>query len=336
MPTPSNIVSSDYVARPLSSADSGAVLADIHLHSLDYQEKAISEFREILNMEPNNGAACRGLGYAYLQKQDFTQAAEYFKRAAQADSKDPRVHYYSALLMSREGSFAENSDLPEMIHQLDIAIALDPSFADSYMLLAFAQMRAGDPAKGLVSMQKAVSLSPRNENYQFNLAQMYLGNRQPDPAIAILQGLSRSGNPEVAQRAGGSLAQAQQFKAAMQEQRSVDRGFSSESDSEKPVNGSARIYRDPTPEEGIHVIANQTPPSFLKGTIASVDCSSPPAAILSVISGGKTWKMRVSDNKHVLLIGADAFSCSWSKLKVALNYRETGEGMGKVFSIEVQ
>ena len=33
----------------------------------------------------------------------FTQAAEYFKRAAQADSKDPRVHYYTALLMSREG-----------------------------------------------------------------------------------------------------------------------------------------------------------------------------------------------------------------------------------------
>ena len=37
----------------------------------------------------------------------FTQAAEYFKRAAQADSKDPRVHYYSALLMSREGAFSE-------------------------------------------------------------------------------------------------------------------------------------------------------------------------------------------------------------------------------------
>ena len=63
-------------------------------------------------------------------------------------------------------------------------------------------MYAGDPAKGLVSMQKAVSLSPRDESYQFNLAQMYLNNRQADPAIAILEGLARTGSPEVAARAG--------------------------------------------------------------------------------------------------------------------------------------
>ena len=39
---------------------------------------------------------------------------------------------------------------------------------------------------------------------------------------------------------------------------------------------------------------------------------------------------------HVALIGADTFSCSWSKQKVALNYRETGAGAGRVVSIEVQ
>jgi hypothetical protein len=44
----------------------------------------------------------------------------------------------------------------------------------------------------------------------------------------------------------------------------------------------------------------------------------------------------VSDSQHVLLIGAEAFSCSWSKQRVALNYRETGVGMGRIVSIEVQ
>jgi hypothetical protein len=46
--------------------------------------------------------------------------------------------------------------------------------------------------------------------------------------------------------------------------------------------------------------------------------------------------MQVPDSKHVALIGADTFSCSWSKQKVALNYRETGAGAGRVVSIEVQ
>jgi hypothetical protein len=68
----------------------------------------------------------------------------------------------------------------------------------------------------------------------------------------------------------------------------------------------------------------------------SIDCSTPPAATLTVVSNGRTWKMQVPDSKHVALIGADAFSCSWSKQKVALNYRETGAGAGRVVSIEVQ
>lgn len=339
MPTPANIVSSAYTVRPLTAADSGAVMADIHLHSRDYQEKAIAEFQDILKGDPNNAAAARGLGYAYLQKQDLTQAGEYFKRAAQADSKDPRVHYYSAMLMSREGAFTDHSDLPEMIKQLETAIALDPNFADPYSLLAFAQMYDGDPAKGLATIQKAVALSPRNEIYQFDLAQMYLNNRQPDPAIPILQGLARNGSAEIAARANGTLQQALQFKAAMQQQ--PTQGFSIVPEDGAAANGnpapggSVRIKSSPAAED-VHPIPDQTPPRFLKGTIVSIDCSTPPHATLTVLSGGKTWKMQVADSKHVLLIGADNFSCSWSKQKVALNYREMGADEGRVFSIEVQ
>jgi hypothetical protein len=46
--------------------------------------------------------------------------------------------------------------------------------------------------------------------------------------------------------------------------------------------------------------------------------------------------MKVADTNHIVLIGADAFSCSWNKQKVALNYRETSEGEGNVVSLEVQ
>ena len=344
IPTPANIVSGEYVMRPLSSSDSGAVLADIHLHSRDYQDKAISEFQEILKADPNNASACRGLGYAYLQKQDFAQAGEFFKRAAQGDSKDPRVHYYSALLMSREGAFGNSSDLPEMIRQLDTAIALDPEFADSYSLLAFAQMYAGDAAKGLLTMQKAVSLSPRNENYQFNLAQMYMNNRQTGPAIAILQTLTRSGSREVAARASGSLQQAQQFDAVLKEQQAMNSEFGRRNDEETSgetsegtrKSGSIRVDQTLPPQEAVLSLPNRAPLSFLKGTIVGVDCSSPPSATLTVVSGGKTWKMQVSDSNHVLLIGADVFSCSWSKQKVAVNYREIGAEAGRVVSIEIQ
>lgn len=338
IPTPANIVSSAYEVRPLSPADSGAVLADLHLHSLDYREQAVAEFEEILKANPNNAAACRGLGYAYLQKQAFGQAAEYFKRAAEGDSTDPRVHYYSALLMSREGAFANPADLPEMIKHLDTAIALDPNFADSYSLLALAQMSAGDPVKGLVSMQKAVSLSPRNEKYQFNLAQIYMNNRQPDAAIAILQGLVRNGIPEVAERAGRALEEAVQFKTAIEERQAAGVGnvIGSAAEAHACCSTGTGIDTSSIVEEQVRVIPSQTPLSFLKGTIIGVDCSAPPAATLTVVANGKNWKMQVPDSRKVPLIGGDGFSCSWSRQKVALNYRGTGDGEGRVVSIEVQ
>ena len=102
MPTPAGISSNNYTVTPLSAAAGNAVVADIHLHSADYREQAVSEFQDILKSDPKNAAACRGLGYAYLQKQDYSRAAEYFKQASELDSKDPRVHYYSALLLGRE------------------------------------------------------------------------------------------------------------------------------------------------------------------------------------------------------------------------------------------
>jgi tetratricopeptide (TPR) repeat protein len=136
IPTPT-IASSNYTVTPLSTATGNAVLADIHLHTRDYQDRALTEFQDILKSDPNNLAACRGLGYAYLQKQDFTQAREYFKRASQLDSKDPRVHYYNALLITRESGFGADADVPAITKELETSISLDPTFADSYALLAF-------------------------------------------------------------------------------------------------------------------------------------------------------------------------------------------------------
>ena len=75
---------------------------------------------------------------------------------------------------------------------------------------------------------------------------------------------------------------------------------------------------------------------FLKGTVMGVDCSSAPAAVMTVVSGAKTWKMKVGDSNHVVVIGADKFSCGWSQQKVAVNYHETGSGEGIVVSVEIE
>ena len=342
IPTPPDIVSTGYTTTPFSAADASALMADMHLHSPDYQDKAISEFQEILKTNPDNAAASRGLGYAYLRKHQYSEAGEYFRKAAQLDSKDPRVHYYSAMLMSREGGFGSRADLPAMIKELETAIALDPNFADPYSMLGFALAYNGDPAKGLQTMQKAVSLSPRNESYQFNLAQIYVMNQQFDQGIAILRALEKTQNPELAARVQQSLEQAEQMKETLQT--ANQRGGtviirSRESDNESGKSTPRQVSSTETggPVE-VHqeVPKNIVPIKFIQGTILSVDCSAPPSAILTVLAGNKTWKMKIADTTHMLLFDADQFSCDWKKQKVLVNYRESGVNEGNVVSVEIQ
>lgn len=77
------------------------------------------------------------------------------------------------------------------------------------------------------------------------------------------------------------------------------------------------------------------PIKFLKGALLEVDCSQPPAAVLTVLSAGKTWKLRVGDPQTLTVVGARTFSCSWRNRDVAVNYREGGQSDGDVVSLEV-
>jgi len=333
IPAPPSISPEKYAVSALKPLDSAAVLADIHLHSPDYRERGMSEFEDILKSDPNNAAACRGLGYGYLQTQNFSQAADYFKRASQLDSKDPRVHYYSALLTYREGGVSQRADAAEMTKERETAISLDPGFADSYALLAFAQMTSGDRTQALSTMQKAVELSPRNESYQFNLANLYLGNRQPDQAIAILASLHITDNPMLANQVDRMLAEARVMREALQSGPGVDGLL----ERRGPSAASTTLENnETTPTTPPKPALKPGPPKFVHGILKSVDCSTEPGAILVLTVGARTLTLTVPDRRHVLLIGADQFSCSWSKQKVAVNYREADTGETSVMSVEIQ
>jgi hypothetical protein len=75
---------------------------------------------------------------------------------------------------------------------------------------------------------------------------------------------------------------------------------------------------------------------FLKGKIATVDCSASPGAAITLVAGGKTSKLHVKDTGHVIVIGANSFSCAWKNQSAAVNFRENGDADGDVVSIEVQ
>ena len=195
--------------------DAQALLADVHLHSPDYQNVAGEEFEAVLKIDPNNAVALRGLGYLYLLKQDYGKAGDYFHKSAKINSNDPRALYYSALLSQRGASGTPGGDaarLESMQGELERSIRLDPGFADAYSILAFTYMSQGKRDEAIAVLRKAIELNPRNEQYRFNLAHLYLERGRLDEAASIFRVLQTSGDPQVAARAGEELAQVQMYR----------------------------------------------------------------------------------------------------------------------------
>ena len=80
---------------------------------------------------------------------------------------------------------------------------------------------------------------------------------------------------------------------------------------------------------------DKLPVRYLKGKIMSVDCSQAPAALVTVLAGKRTLKVRTQNYNALVLVGADQFSCDWRNQPASVNYKSNGSGPGDLVSLEV-
>jgi Flp pilus assembly protein TadD len=323
----------EFTSNPLDEFQLKSILGDFDYHSRDYRERGIAAFREIVARQPNNEAANRGLGYAALQQGDLDKAAEHFQRAAASDIKDPRVHYFLAMMMTRKsvGPVSDDETRSAVIKELKTAISLDPNYADAYNLLGLTYSYADDEKLAVEFLNKAITLSPRNEMYMANLASVYFREQKLDEAITILKSLKESSNPQIAAMAQQNLQSIENYNSAVSQPTAIRQKLE-----EATAAASEPRKVEAADSEVITLKPDSTPVKFMKGKLVSVDCGAAPSAILTVSSGGKTWRMTTRDSRKLVVIGADEFSCSWKNKNVAVNYRATAEGEGQLVSVELQ
>ena len=329
----------DATVHSLDPLDARTELADLHLHSQDYRKVAIEEFEEILKGNPGNAVAQRGLGYAYLRNGDFEKAGEHFQAAAKLGSKDARVYFYSAVLLEKNGIRLGS---PELETNLRRALELDPQYADAYAMLGVSLMSSGKSEEGGQDLRRAMELSPRNQSYRLNYAMALMNQQKVEDAEAVLTSVANGPDVAAADHAIEELKRIEEYKNRRPQL--GDAGDTREASgpvivARRSADTPANAMNGPEPEPQPQPPAPQTSPAaakYLTGTLISVDCSAPPAAVVSVLSGGKTWKMKVQDVERAIVIGADKLSCDWGKKKVGINYRPTGSNEGSVISLELE
>jgi len=226
-------------------------------------------------------------------------------------------------------------------------------------------LEGGGVHAAMDSMRAAIQLSPRNQSYLLNMAQIYLAGKNWDAATALLERLKSSPDSQVAKSAAqqlqglpmlkkyGVLPQGEttpQPPPATPPSPSSSPPSSSQSSAAtatKPAAPPPKTEKpNPQSEEEAGVDHPEQPPSppqpdkraiqFVKGKLVAVDCSQPPSAILTVAAGTRLMKLRTENYKSLMLIGADDFSCDWKSRAVAVNYRAGGKADGDLVSVEIQ
>lgn len=80
-----------------------------------------------------------------------------------------------------------------MREALNKAIALNPGYPESYSLLAMISLvRRENLEEGIANLNKAIGLSPGNQGYHLNLANLYLNLEQYDKAEPIIENIART------------------------------------------------------------------------------------------------------------------------------------------------
>lgn len=352
-PTP---VAPDEIAtktQPIPEEGAQALLAEMSIRLPEHRESAVQQLESVASQpKTENAIAHRALAWAQVERKEFDQATEELRKAMDLDPKDPWPHYYMALAKYRAARSSGQSlhGVANTMVDLRFVLDWDPEFAEAYNMLGLARVEGGGMSSAMEAMRAAIRLSPRNEDYQLNMAQIYVAAKQWDAATALLERLKTSQNPQIAGAARTKLEDLPTLKKyglLPQRETSPPPAASASAPATKPAEPSPGAPKqNPQPAEETAADHPDEPPappqpdkrpiSFLKGKLTAVDCSQAPAAVLTVSAGTKVIKLRVPDYKSLTLIGADQFSCDWKDRPVAVNYKAGGRADGDLVSLEIQ
>src|SRR4029077_20477723 len=171
-------------------------------------------------------------------------------------------------------------------------------FAEAYNMLAMARIAGGGAGSALDAMRGAIKLSPRNEQYVYNLGLVYVTGKKWDLAQAAFERAAASSNPQIAAAAKAQLKDFAITKKYGVNPNAPKRGYQASPFDELAQEAEKREHTQQ--QAG----PDKRPTQFLKGKLLRVDCSQPPVATMTVSNGAKTLKLRAADVKALVLVGA--------------------------------
>lgn len=112
-------------------------------------DEARKIYQEVLNYEPTNLEALRGLGRTYVAMRDFDRATAVYKKALEKHPREAVVYAEYSIAFSKRNRF------DDAIGQLKRALDIDPENQDHQRMLAVNLVCAGQVDRGVEVLTRA-------------------------------------------------------------------------------------------------------------------------------------------------------------------------------------
>jgi cellulose synthase operon protein C len=120
-------------------------------------------FQQVLEKEPNNPRALSGMGYVFMKRQEFGEAADYLQRAQAAGGKGLTAsvgtsQFWERMSSGNEALKAGNSS--EAVEDYRAAVSMKPSNPDALEALGGVLMQQGNAAEAIEIFERVVRVAP--------------------------------------------------------------------------------------------------------------------------------------------------------------------------------
>jgi len=338
------------VVNPVKDEEARAVIGDVMARIPEHRDQALRDLQQLILDPRDNEEAHRGLAWEDIRQKKFDAGADELDKAKELNPRDPWIWYYRSVLKYRKAQATrqEMQGLANMMQDLRAVADWYPELADAYNMLGVARVEGGGINSALEAQRQAIALAPRNVEYQFNLGQIYVAGKKWDLAREVFTRLKTGPDRTAAGAAKQQLDDLETLqKYGVRPQRAGESAAAAGAASTPaagtgaPATVASAVQdqdddTDAPPKPAPVKPGTAGPVQFLKGKIVSTDCSKPPEATVTILSGMTTYKMHASDYKSLLIIGEDQFSCEWKNRPVSVNYRAVGKNGGEIVSVEVR
>jgi tetratricopeptide (TPR) repeat protein len=294
----------EFKSSPVSDAEAEAYLGDLLLHIQQF-DAAETMLKQALVLDPQLTMAQASLGMVHIRQKRIGEAKKVLGQAVAGKSNNYLTHYFYAYALSREGVgvLGDISSYPPetvkiMRAQLRLAIELNPAYPDSYALLAFVNIVAGDELDEAAELlRKVLKLSPARQELAVELGQLYLRQEKYDLAIQTLQPLRNAQDGSLRKQAEILLQSVER-----QQKQAAERNLSSASET---ADGTRR-----EPATAVDNAEDQKPPRSesdqilealrdlkpgeqrIQGIFVKLDCDTRGVAYFTIQASDRVHKFR--------------------------------------------